>query len=347
MAKISGWPGTLKSGFTFTRPAWSSSTPSFWVSGVAETPAAQMMFPARMISPLASSTSPSRILFTGVAVRTFTPRCFELTLGAGGKFRRIVGQHAWRAFEQKNHGLRGINPPEIALQYRPRQFGERAGQFQPGRPAAHHDDGQQPLTHGGVRFIFRLFEREQDAAPDAQRIIERFQAGREGFPLRMAEITGQAAGREDKVVVVQGAFFEQNFFIAEVKAGGLMEQHRDIGPVGQNGADGLRDFRCGQPAGGNLVEQGLEQMMIRAIDDRYHGVGAIEFFAKGQPAKTRPKHDHTNRLFFIAVHAPNFDELVEIAMRRRKNCRHLSGRLPVQLELNFFSSGGSNYTVAG
>ena len=48
MANSSGWPGTLKSGFTFTRPALSSSTPSFRVSGTAETPAAQMMFPARM-----------------------------------------------------------------------------------------------------------------------------------------------------------------------------------------------------------------------------------------------------------------------------------------------------------
>jgi hypothetical protein len=70
-------------------------------------------------------------------------------------------------------------------------------------------------------------------------------------------------------------------------------------------------------------------MMIGAIDDRYQGIGAMEMFAKGQPAETRAEHDHPHQHLFIAVHAPNFDEPAEIAMQGiRQNEEILAGPGP-------------------
>ncbi len=80
IAKISGWPGSVQSGLTSTRPARSVAAPvrsaSCRASGEAATPAAQMRVRARMVSRL----SPVRTVIdvwsmpTAIALsRTSTP----------------------------------------------------------------------------------------------------------------------------------------------------------------------------------------------------------------------------------------------------------------------------------
>jgi len=72
IAKTSGYPGTLRSSRTFTRPALSASTPSHFAAGEASTPAAQMTV-FDLIEPLAVSTPSAWTAVTGVPSRTSTP----------------------------------------------------------------------------------------------------------------------------------------------------------------------------------------------------------------------------------------------------------------------------------
>ncbi len=85
---ISGWPGRLRSGSTFTRPARSHSAPvaaaSMRPSGEAATPAAHTMHLLAMrravpSGPLISRPSPS-MRVTIASTCTFTPRCSSCSL---------------------------------------------------------------------------------------------------------------------------------------------------------------------------------------------------------------------------------------------------------------------------
>ena len=55
---------------------------------------------------------------------------------------------------------------EVAGQCRVREFGQRAGHFDPGRPGADEDEGQQALAYHRIRRGFRLLEGEKHAAAD-------------------------------------------------------------------------------------------------------------------------------------------------------------------------------------
>ena len=57
----------------------------------------------------------------------------------------------------------------------------------------------------GVGFTLGGFEREQNPAPDFQRIVQRLETGRARRPFRVAEIGVRGAGRDDEVVVVDAA----------------------------------------------------------------------------------------------------------------------------------------------
>src|ERR1017187_3941890 len=140
----------------------------------------------------------------------------------------------------------------------------------------------------------------------------------------MTEVTGLTARRQHEIVVVQRVLFEKHLFAREVKIHSLVEQHRNIGAVGENGTNRLRDFRGGKSAGGDLIKQRLEQMVIRAIDDSHKDAGATEVLAKCQPAETRSEHDHTNKLLFIAGHAPNLNQPPKNATRRIQQNRMTS-----------------------
>ena len=83
----------------------------------------------------------------------------------------------------------------------PRDFGERAGQFDAGRPAADDDERQQALLRVGIGLALGGLEGQQHPPPDLQRIVERLEARRPRRPFGMAEIGVRRAGRDDQIVV--------------------------------------------------------------------------------------------------------------------------------------------------
>ena len=137
-----------------------------------------------------------------------------------------------------------------------------------------------------------MFKRQQDAAANAQCVVEGFQPRRELFPFRVPEIARHAAERQHEVVVGQRVFFEEDFFLREIEIHHGVEQHRDAGPVGEDGADGLRDFRRRESGGGHLIQQRLEEVMILPVNQRDARPWMVEGLAKGQSTEARPQnHD--------------------------------------------------------
>ena len=171
------------------------------MSGTAETPAAQRIFSARMVSPVASSTSPCADALTRVAVRTCTPRRSNwrraLSARSGGKCR----QNTRRRLDQNDARVGGVDAAEVALQHRARQLGKRAGQLHAGRPAADDDNGQQLARVRRVGLVLGFLKGQQDPAADAQRVLEGLQAGRKLLPFRVAEVAGATAQREHEIIV--------------------------------------------------------------------------------------------------------------------------------------------------
>jgi hypothetical protein len=52
--------------------------------------------------------------------------------------------------------------------------------------------------------------------------------------------------------------------------------------------DRQRDVALGEDAGGQLLEQRLEEMMVRAVDDRHLDVGRCRALAANSPPKPAP-----------------------------------------------------------
>ena len=153
----------------------------------------QMMFPARMIFPSSSSTSPAadapdvhdslRILHAE-AFPTGVVRWQQV-------FRQVVESTLRRPL-----GQRGPCVPCSGSMCRKsclktvRASSAKAPASSTPVEKRHLPPQSSTTGHalGGIGLILRPFGFEQDVAADPQRIIHRLQPGRELFPFRMAEV---------------------------------------------------------------------------------------------------------------------------------------------------------------
>src|SRR6185503_17094383 len=94
-----------------------------------------------------------------------------------------------------------IEVAEFAAQGMARDFGERAGKFNPGGAAADDDESETGGAPRGVGLAFRALEREQNAAADLVGVLQRLQARRVLRPGVVAEIAVGGTGGEDQAFV--------------------------------------------------------------------------------------------------------------------------------------------------
>ena len=129
------------------------------------------------ISP-PTSTRPAATLVTD----RFSPDLDAEALEIAGRLRAAIPETraAARArFEQHDPRRPRIEVTEIARQRQPRNLRERARHLDAGRPAADDDERQQRVRAGRIALPLRPLERQQHAAADVQRVLERFQSGRD------------------------------------------------------------------------------------------------------------------------------------------------------------------------
>ena len=88
-----------------------------------------------------------------------------------------------------------------------------------------------------------------------------------GRPVVAAKVAVRGTGGHDEVVVRQrGAVCQVHGALAHVDVGDLAQQGGHVALLAEQMPDGRRNGRGRQPGGGYLVEQGLEQMVVAAID---------------------------------------------------------------------------------
>ena len=208
-ASTSGWPGSVRSGPTVTRPAPSVSAPLASASRRARpdawTPAAQITVRAGMCSvvpsPWATVTPVASTPLTSAPTDTATPS--SPSARSARADRR--GSNAVRTRSAPSSSRMRADPGSIERKSRRRV--SRA--ISPIWPASSTPVGPAPTTtnvshaarrSGSVVGLGGL-ERGEDAAPDLDRVLEALEAGRERLPLVVAEVGVPGSGGGDQDVV--------------------------------------------------------------------------------------------------------------------------------------------------
>ena len=171
------------------------------------------------------------------------------------------------------------------------QLGEGAGQLDARGPAADHDDGHEPIAFGRVLRHLGPLDGGKDAPPDVDGIVDRLQAEGVFGPLRMAEVGRARTGGDDEIVEGEFLGFADHLLARRVDPDDLVHQHRDVGTIRHDGADGLGDVRHGQTRRGHLVEQRLEKVVVRAVKKRDAGDPRGECAAEGEASEAAADHD--------------------------------------------------------
>ncbi len=115
-------------------------------------------------------------------------------------------------------------------------------------------------------MIFRLFKGQQDVGTDPVGVLEGLEAGSVFLPFRMAEVVRHPAQGQDQVIKRQLFRGKLEGLSGQIDGFRLVEEDGDIAAVGQDGPDGLGDIRIRKAGRGELVEEGLKEVMIVAID---------------------------------------------------------------------------------
>ena len=151
---------------------------------------------------------------------------------------RKAWQQAWPGLDQQHARLLGINGAEVGRERLARQFDDGAGHFDPGRPAADDDDGEEPFALARIGFHLRAFEGEQQTAADLRGVIDRLQAGRISGPAIIAEIAMGRSGREHENVIGNVAVPHDDAFAHTIDAGDRAQQHACVALVPDQTSNG-------------------------------------------------------------------------------------------------------------
>ncbi len=148
------------------------------------------------------------------------------------------------------------------------ELGDRAGELDAGRTAADDDEGQLGAALFRVSFLLGTLESQQHPPPDRGRVLKRLQAGRKLFPLILAEIgVARAGGEHQRVVADRASVSELHLLCGGIHPGDGGEQRGDLLVLSDQMADRPRDLGGRQRRRRDLVEQGLEKMMVALVDD--------------------------------------------------------------------------------
>ncbi len=185
-------------------------------------------------------------------------------------------------FDEDHLGLPRIDVPKIAAQCLVREFTQHAGQFDAGRPATDDYQREPRLNDGGIGigvvlgigFALRAFEGGENAAAYLCGIFDGFQSWREWFPLVVAEVLVLYAGGQDKRIVPDFAITQMYFAGRRIDVQNFAQQNFRIGLPLEERAKRSGDVGGGQAAGGHLIQEGLKQVKIAAVDERDGNRGA-------------------------------------------------------------------------
>ena len=151
----------------------------------------------------------------------------------------------------------------------PRELRDGPRQFDARGTTPDHHEAQALGTQRRIALALRGLEGHQHTPPNFHRIVETLESRCIVLPLVVSEVVSASTGREHQIVVGQLlALPEQHVLPFEVHARHFRQEHGDVSLVAYDGANRRGDFAGSEPRHRHLVEQGLKQMVILAIDER-------------------------------------------------------------------------------
>ena len=183
---------------------------------------------------------------------------------------------------------------EVGGQGPARQLRDGPGQLDPRRPAPDDHEGQEPPLRARIGPALGPLEGQEDAPADAGRVVQLFQPRRRRLPVIVSEVVVARAGREDQVIVGDGLLPEGHGAALYIHARDLAQEHAGIALAAQHAPDRPGDIARRQRRGRDLVEQGLEEMIIPAVDDGDLDRRARERLRRPHPGEAGT-HDHDPR----------------------------------------------------
>ncbi len=283
------------------RPARSVFAPvaeaSAAASGDAATPAAQRIVrAAHRLGDTGTRDRDRRLLHAGDARvdRDVDAEGGERLLSLRGELRRVRGQDARPPFDEEDAGLRRVDRAELATQRVARDLAERARELDSRGPGSDDHEREERAPLGGIRRRLRALEREQDAAPHLDRVLERLQARRRGLPIVVPEVVVAHAGGDDQDVVGKLAARRQDAAAGDVESGHVFEQDARVPAPLQDRPEGRGDVRGREGTRRHLIEKRLEEMEIPPVENGDLDRERPEAAGRVQAAET-PAHDHDAR----------------------------------------------------
>jgi len=149
-------------------------------------------------------------------------------------------------------------------------------------------------TLGRIGLDFRSLERAQQARADEGRLLDGLHAGGEVSPVLVTEVVIDGARCEHQVVVAHADAIGDDAAAREIDRVDLREHHPGVLLVAQDGPDRLSDVRRRERRGRDLVEQGLKEMVVVAVDDQHIG-GRAGQRPRGEQAAEATTHDDNLR----------------------------------------------------
>ena len=173
------------------------------------------------------------------------------------------------ALDQQDLRVARIEVAEVVEHRVVRDVRENARELDARGPAA-HDHEAQPRFTIVLRGLLRLLERAQKAMTNLERVLEALEPGRHWLPLVVPEVRVARARRDDEIVVRHLDLPEVRLHDAalDVDAVDLRHQHRRVRVLAQQPPNRRRDVARRQHGRRHLIEQRLEEMVVRAVEQR-------------------------------------------------------------------------------
>ncbi len=227
-------------------------------------------------------------------------------------------QHPIRSIDHYDPRRSRVEVPEVAGQGALRDLAQRTCQLDTRRTRTHDHEGELRVALVGIRLPLGGFEREQDAAAQLEGVFDILEAGCVTPPLVMAEVVVRGARGHDQIVVVQLSLDENDTPAVRFDASGFGQEDRRIPLPPEDAPDGRRNLRRREARRGHLVEQGLEQVVVAAIDDgEAHGRPA-QSLGGVEPRESRPHDHHPGIATGHIAHQPSAPRWQRSAHRRRQ-----------------------------
>ncbi len=198
-ANTSGWPGSVRSGSTVTRPGPVALGPGEVGKPPGEPGCRHAGRPDHGAARDALVPDGDAVRIDaghGAAGHDGHPELLERPCGLRRERRRETRQHTVGRLDEQDAGVPRIDGAEVAAQGVAGELTDLTGHLDPGRAAADDDEGEPGLPPRRVGLPLGRFERREEPATDDERALERLHLGCLGAPLLVAEVgVLRAAGR--------------------------------------------------------------------------------------------------------------------------------------------------------